>query len=209
MISRIPGLLVALAAAGCATTPAPVPPQAPGTLTLHADAGFWAQKDEIGPQVSADIGFEKPGCCGAALYLGMASDVPEVDRQSAEGEVPNGSILEGGLEVGVVLLEAQGLRLRARVGKAGTTPKAPLGGRSGLATSAAVLYRLADLGVPAVNVGIPAVNASSPSLDLFVGGAHWTLGSQSSPAGSHLDDRMHTSVIVGLRVGAAHGVDFD
>jgi hypothetical protein len=191
------GLLALLIASGCGA--AMHASSAPATIALHAD-GDWLTRS--GYAAGASVGFEATGCCSVGTYatywklLGTGVLSAKGDRDNTVNR-----ILDGGIELGAVSpWLTDRLRLRVRAGMTGTPPRTASLGRQGFSGSLSALFRLSD---PAP----PAVGQAAPEIDLVLGYAIWGLEGERTSAGSDDSSRSGGSLMLGLRVGASHGLD--
>lgn len=189
---------------GCGRPPAAAPAQ----LHAHVEGVAMVSPDEnskSGFTGSLDVAAASAGCCDLGAFVAATS---QEDPQTAR----IGQVLHGGAQVGVVLPFLQDrLRVRARIGKAGTPPKSPLFGRSGISTSTALAFRLFD-------PSPPLVDEMKPNVDLLLGLSTLSLNSERSSAGSLKEPGPGvtdfgsvdvTSFIIGIRIGAEYGLDLD
>ena len=191
--------LFAAGALGCTAGMPAVASPASGSFVTHGDAGSELSSRGHGFVGTADLGFEATGCCGGALY------VSDTNYAGAEAKHKNaGDVLDGGLELSVVVprIVNDRLRLRVRAGKSGTPPSKLTLGRSGYSTSSVVLFRLTP-------PEAPALNAFSPSVDLFAGMATTWLDKERTTYG--VDDSSgnlsRVMFLFGVRLGVGYGVD--
>jgi len=183
-------------------------------LGIHAEGSVEAHKN---PKISGsvDVGFESTGCCAIGLFAG-ASELSNKNAKDAANETApdatgadkpsNLQAIEGGLELGVTV-PLQGylkdrLRLRGRAGKAGTPPGRTSFGRAGFSGSLALIVRTWD-------IEAPATNAFSPKIDLLIGYSVLSLQRESTSAGDMKTPYADKSLMLGIRIGADHGLDLE
>ena len=207
-------LAAGLIASGCGPT-MPKPAAAPAAFVLQADASGLSGP---GYGAGASIGFEATDCCSMGTYASFwklsdeAALEPEPDRavaddvvrETSDEETPQNNIeriLDGGLELGAVspILTDQ-LRLRIRAGLAGTPPTTLSLGRTGFAGSVALIYRLTD-------AKPPQAGDAAPVFDLLAGLQVWSFESERTSAGSDDTSAGGVAGMVGVRIGAAYGID--
>lgn len=208
-MSRVGALLLLLG--GCGGVPAysPPPNSAKMVFAVHAEG---TTELAANPKVSGgvDVDVERVGCCSLGLYFSAAqlsnakakeaANVPELSEPNDDRSL---EVLDGGLELGVVLPALENrFRLRARAGASGTAPRTPALGRSGISTSLMAIARL-------WRAAPPAPNHFSPDIDLLLGYSALSLGRENTSAG-FVDERYsHHAFVVGLRLGADYGLDLE
>jgi len=209
MMTRLGQLLtIAVLASGCSVMP-PVA-AAPDQFQMHMEGALQPglQPRASGFHGAADVALASAGCCDAGVYVAASSFGGKDARDYAFTQV-----LQGGLQLGVTLpVWEERLRLRARIGKAGTPPEPPRFGRSGFGTSAVVLVRVWD-------IEAPLRNQFKPNVDLMVGFSSLSLQSENSSAGSLRDapdslisrpNAVNVSaLLLGIRIGADYGLDLE
>ncbi|HXK19385.1 MAG TPA: hypothetical protein VNG33_16355 [Polyangiaceae bacterium] len=194
-------------ASGCAATP---PAAAPDQFQMHVEGAFQPPlpKKSQGFTGAADVALGHAGCCDAGVFVAatsFGSDDAEDYRIT--------QVLQGGVQLGVTLPVWDGrLRVRARVGKAGTAPEPPRFGRSGFATSAVMLLRLWD-------IEPPQTNEFKPNVDVFLGMSTVSMHAEMSSAGSLRDAPNDliarpnaaslSALLIGIRIGTDYGIDLE
>jgi hypothetical protein len=174
-------------------------------LAVHAEAAGMLDTDADGVfTVAADLGFDRVGCCGLALYgAHSTSYAKESERLGTQYRI------DGGLELRVVAPATdERLTLRLRGGLTSTPPALPRLGREGYTGSAALLLRLWSVG------GTAIVSEPSGTVDAALGYSVWAFEHErsSETGGAGRNDEApsttHHAFMAGLRIGVDYGIGF-
>jgi len=207
------GIVLALLTCACATTGPAVPaagPQAaaaapvvaaPARLALDAEASALLHSGALGFAPAASVAIEADGCCKLGAYVTytkLADPGLHIDNNRASNPTDKVlDIVDGGLELGAIF-PCRFFELRLRAGMAGTPPAGETLGRRGFSVSFAAAARL---GAP---VGIGEFR---PRLAAVAGIACWSFRDQVTSAGLDGSAASGCAAQIGLRLGAAYGLE--